>query len=106
MRKHTHQKAYYYTFKSGIFIYTARPKRKGAEPESVAYIQRTREAIKKENDRTNALIENLKEDMHKTRTREEHDRLVDIMTTHIQLDHRISMVPAPNSFITPDQIFY
>lgn len=57
--KSTHQKAFYYTFKSGFFIYTARPKRKGAKPDNVAYIQRTREAVKKENDRVNALIESL-----------------------------------------------
>lgn len=106
MRKHTHQKAYYYTFKSGLFIYTARPKRKGAKPEKVTYIWRTREAIKKENNRVNALIDSLKEDMHKVRTREDHDRLVDTMTDHIQKDHRLRTVPAQNSFITPDQIFW
>lgn len=84
MRKNTHKKAFYYTFKGGLFIYTARPKRKGANPDKVAYIQRTREAVKKENNRVNALIESPKDDLYKTRSREEHDRLVDIMRDHIQ----------------------
>ncbi len=99
MRKNTHKKAFYYTFKSGLFIYTARPKRRGAEPENIVYIKRTREAIKKENDRVNALIESLKADVYKTRSREEHDRPVYYtLIDHILWNPRLNMVPTPKEF--------
>lgn len=90
MRKNTHKKAFYYTFKSGLFIYTARPKRGGAKPRSVVYIQRARDAIKKENDRVNALIECHKDDAFWLG----YYTLID----HILWNPRLNMVPAPNEF--------
>lgn len=106
MRKNTHQRVYFYTIIGGFCVYTARPKRKHTQPERVAEIETVRKAIRKRIARENALIDSLKADMYKARSSEEHKELVERQVERIQEMHRLRIVPAPSSFITPDRIFY
>lgn len=93
MRKNTHQKAFYYKCCGDLCIYTAKPKRKYAWSKQVIDIARYRELYRKRIARENALIENLKADMHNTRSREEHDRLVERQVERIQEMHQLRIIP-------------
>lgn len=93
MKKHTHHKVFYYKCFDDICVYTARPKRRHAWSKLVIDIARYRELHRKRVARESALIDSLKADTYKTRSREDHDRLVERQVERIQEMHRLRVFP-------------
>lgn len=107
MRKHTHQRVYYYAYRDGFEVFTAKPKRKpnGTFFDMVPEVEANRKIIRAYHKRDQAVIDRLfaaaKE--NESRPYEEHKKLVEKQVERIQEMHRLRIKPCPWPFGGNDQ---
>lgn len=97
MRKHTHQRVYYYAYRDGFEVFTAKPKRKPNRTwaETVPKVEARRKIIRATHKKEQAVIDRLfaaaKE--NENRPYEEHKKLVERQVERIQEMHRLRICP-------------
>ena len=100
MRKNTHQRVYYYEYRDGFEVFTAKPKRKPTWANAVPEVEGCRKVIRAQKKREQAVIDRLfasaKE--NENRAYEEHKKLVERQVERIQEMHRLRIMPCPWPF--------
>lgn len=104
MRKHTHQRVYYYAYREGFAVFTAKPKRKPTWTKALLEIEGYRKIIRAQHKKEQAVIDRIfaaaKE--NENRTYEEHKKLVERQVERIQEMHRLRMIPLSKEIVSSE----
>ncbi len=102
MRKHAHQRVYYYAYRDGFAVFTEKPKQKPTWAASVLEVEGYRKVIKAQKKREQAIIDRLfaaaKE--NENRPYEVHKKLVERQVERIQEMHRLRMAPLSKEIVS------